>query len=234
MPATWWHVGAGTSGGGEQILSAAGADGARRLHGVPRRTAGVDARAGPGGCATGSVHVLPDRRAGDAAGDSGGPRGSEARAGLRRIRRVARPRAGGRQQHARARRRLSRHGDLPEPLPNPGALRGRRRRGRGSPREPPAGLLLPARSRRSEVRAASPARRRAVGNAGAWGGATADALATVELVTAAGEERTPSRREIPFRYRASGLPGGSVVTQAAFALHTGRPGRSVAASRDTW
>jgi UDP-N-acetylmuramate dehydrogenase len=56
------------------------------------------------------------------------------------------------------------------------------------------------------------------GNAGAWGGATADALAAVELVTAEGEERTLSRREIPFRYRASGLPAGSVVTQATFAL----------------
>lgn len=59
------------------------------------------------------------------------------------------------------------------------------------------------------------------GNAGAWGGATADVLATVELVTVAGEERTLSRREIPFRYRASGLPAGSVVTQAAFALAPG-------------
>ena len=59
------------------------------------------------------------------------------------------------------------------------------------------------------------------GNAGAWGGATADVLATVELVTAAGEERTLWRREIPFRYRASGLPAGSVVTQAAFALAPG-------------
>lgn len=56
------------------------------------------------------------------------------------------------------------------------------------------------------------------GNAGAWGGATADALASVEIVTAAGEERTLSRQEIPFRYRASGLPAGSVITQAVFAL----------------
>ena len=61
------------------------------------------------------------------------------------------------------------------------------------------------------------------GNAGAWGGATADVLASVEIVTAAGEERTLSRREIPFRYRASGLPAGSVVTQAIFALALGDP-----------
>ena len=56
------------------------------------------------------------------------------------------------------------------------------------------------------------------GNAGAWGGATADALASAEIVTAAGEERTLARQEIPFRYRASGLPAGSVITQAVFAL----------------
>ncbi len=61
------------------------------------------------------------------------------------------------------------------------------------------------------------------GNAGAWGGATADAVASVEVVTAAGEERTLSRREIPFRYRASGLPAGSVVTLATFALAPGDP-----------
>jgi UDP-N-acetylmuramate dehydrogenase len=61
------------------------------------------------------------------------------------------------------------------------------------------------------------------GNAGAWGGATADVLASVEIVTAAGEERALSRREIPFRYRASGLPTGSVVTQAIFALAPGDP-----------
>jgi UDP-N-acetylmuramate dehydrogenase len=61
------------------------------------------------------------------------------------------------------------------------------------------------------------------GNAGAWGGATADVLASVEIVTAAGEERTLSRREIPFGYRASGLPAGSVVTRAVFALTPGDP-----------
>ncbi len=56
------------------------------------------------------------------------------------------------------------------------------------------------------------------GNAGAWGGAVADVLASVELVTAAGEERTLPRDAIPFGYRASGLPTGSVVTLATFAL----------------
>jgi UDP-N-acetylmuramate dehydrogenase len=61
------------------------------------------------------------------------------------------------------------------------------------------------------------------GNAGAWGGATADALETVEIVTAAGEERLLRRQDIPFRYRASGLPVGSVVVQATFALAPGDP-----------
>jgi UDP-N-acetylmuramate dehydrogenase len=61
------------------------------------------------------------------------------------------------------------------------------------------------------------------GNAGAWGGATADVLASVELVTAAGEERALPRRDIPFRYRASGLPAGSVVLRAAFALSPDDP-----------
>lgn len=61
------------------------------------------------------------------------------------------------------------------------------------------------------------------GNAGAWGGATADTLESVEIVTAAGQERTLLRREIPYRYRASGLPAGSVVTRAVFALAPGDP-----------
>jgi len=61
------------------------------------------------------------------------------------------------------------------------------------------------------------------GNAGAWGGAAADALASVEIVLAAGQQCTLLRREIPFRYRASGLPAGSVVVQAVFALAPGDP-----------
>ncbi len=56
------------------------------------------------------------------------------------------------------------------------------------------------------------------GNAGAWGGSVADALARVDLITASGEERRISREAIPFRYRASGLPAGAVVVGAAFRL----------------
>ena len=61
------------------------------------------------------------------------------------------------------------------------------------------------------------------GNAGAWGAAAADVLTTVDLVTASGDERRLPRSAIPFRYRASGLPEGSVVVQAAFALAPGDP-----------
>lgn len=61
------------------------------------------------------------------------------------------------------------------------------------------------------------------GNAGAWGGAVADCLTTVEIVTALGEECRLPRQDIPFRYRASGLPAGSVVVQATFALTPGGP-----------
>jgi UDP-N-acetylmuramate dehydrogenase len=61
------------------------------------------------------------------------------------------------------------------------------------------------------------------GNAGAWGGATADVVTTVDLVTAAGEARVVSRQDIPFRYRASGLPAGSVVVEANFGLAPGEP-----------
>ena len=61
------------------------------------------------------------------------------------------------------------------------------------------------------------------GNAGAWGGATADALAAVELMTATGESRRLVRADIPFQYRASGLPSGTVVVQATFRLTPGDP-----------
>lgn len=61
------------------------------------------------------------------------------------------------------------------------------------------------------------------GNAGAWGGAVADRLARVEVVSAAGGSRRIPREEIPFRYRASGLPGGSIVVEAAFALSPADP-----------
>ncbi|MBI4842332.1 MAG: UDP-N-acetylmuramate dehydrogenase [candidate division NC10 bacterium] len=61
------------------------------------------------------------------------------------------------------------------------------------------------------------------GNAGAWGGATADHLARVQVVTDTGEELTLEREAIPFRYRFSGLSKGSVIVQATFALAPGDP-----------
>jgi UDP-N-acetylmuramate dehydrogenase len=62
------------------------------------------------------------------------------------------------------------------------------------------------------------------GNAGAWGGATADALTTVDLMTASGVEIELPRAAIPFRYRASGLPAGSLVLGATFGLTRDEPG----------
>ena len=56
------------------------------------------------------------------------------------------------------------------------------------------------------------------GNAGAWGGSVADCLAWLDLITSAGEERRVLRDAVPFRYRASGLPTGAVIVQAAFRL----------------
>jgi UDP-N-acetylmuramate dehydrogenase len=61
------------------------------------------------------------------------------------------------------------------------------------------------------------------GNAGAWGGSVADRLARVHLLTATGEELTLAREVIPARYRSSGLPAGSVITQAAFGLSPDDP-----------
>jgi len=61
------------------------------------------------------------------------------------------------------------------------------------------------------------------GNAGAWGGATADHLVRVQLVTREGAERILAREVIPFRYRFSGLPEGAVLTRATFALVPGNP-----------
>jgi UDP-N-acetylmuramate dehydrogenase len=61
------------------------------------------------------------------------------------------------------------------------------------------------------------------GNAGAWGGAVADRLRQVEVVTAEGESRTIGRADVPFRYRAAGLPAGSVVVEAVFGLAPGEP-----------
>ncbi len=61
------------------------------------------------------------------------------------------------------------------------------------------------------------------GNAGAWGGSTSDHLARVQVVTDEGEELTLKPEAIPFRYRFSGLPKGSVIVQATFALAPGDP-----------
>jgi UDP-N-acetylmuramate dehydrogenase len=61
------------------------------------------------------------------------------------------------------------------------------------------------------------------GNAGAWGGSTADHLARVQVVTDEAENLTLEREAIPFRYRFSGLPRGSVIVQATFALAPGDP-----------
>ena len=61
------------------------------------------------------------------------------------------------------------------------------------------------------------------GNAGAWGGAIGDAVRDVEMVTGAGDFRVLARETIPFRYRASGLPRGAVVTAGSFALTPGEP-----------
>jgi UDP-N-acetylmuramate dehydrogenase len=56
------------------------------------------------------------------------------------------------------------------------------------------------------------------GNAGAWGGSVADYLARVSLVTAEGRDLVLSREAIPYAYRSSGLPSGSVIVRATFAL----------------
>lgn len=62
------------------------------------------------------------------------------------------------------------------------------------------------------------------GNAGAHGGATADRLAAVRVVTADGRELSLDREAIPFAYRHAGLPPGSVVVEAVFRLEPGDPG----------
>ena len=62
------------------------------------------------------------------------------------------------------------------------------------------------------------------GNAGAWGGATADPLVWVDVMTATGETQRQIREAIPFRYRSSGLAAGSVVLEAGFLLTPDDPG----------
>lgn len=61
------------------------------------------------------------------------------------------------------------------------------------------------------------------GNAGAWGGSVADHLARVHVVTGDGEDLVLKRDAVPFAYRYSGLPKGSVVVGATFALEPGDP-----------
>lgn len=62
------------------------------------------------------------------------------------------------------------------------------------------------------------------GNAGAWGGAVGDRIRGVRVVSADGQAAELPREAIPFRYRASGLPTGSVLTRADLGLTPGDPG----------
>ena len=62
------------------------------------------------------------------------------------------------------------------------------------------------------------------GNAGAWGGATADPLVWVDVLTNGGGIQRLIRAAIPFRYRFSGLPAGSIVLEAGFLLTPDDPG----------
>lgn len=61
------------------------------------------------------------------------------------------------------------------------------------------------------------------GNAGAWDGSVADHLARVQLVTEEGGDLILARDVVPFAYRFSGLPRGSVIVRATFALEPGDP-----------
>jgi UDP-N-acetylmuramate dehydrogenase len=61
------------------------------------------------------------------------------------------------------------------------------------------------------------------GNAGAWGGATADRLARVQVITGEGDDLILAREVIPAGYRFFGLPRGSVIILAVFALAPGDP-----------
>jgi UDP-N-acetylmuramate dehydrogenase len=61
------------------------------------------------------------------------------------------------------------------------------------------------------------------GNAGAWDGSVADHLARVQLVTVEGDDLILARDVVPFAYRFSGLPKGSVIVRATFALAPGDP-----------
>lgn len=61
------------------------------------------------------------------------------------------------------------------------------------------------------------------GNAGAFGGAIADRLVKLRLVTCYAEERILDRKDLAFSYRRSYLPEGSVIIEATFALTKGDP-----------
>jgi UDP-N-acetylmuramate dehydrogenase len=61
------------------------------------------------------------------------------------------------------------------------------------------------------------------GNAGAWGGATADRLVRVHVITEEGDDMILGREMIPFAYRFCGLPKGAVIVRAAFDLEPGDP-----------
>jgi len=61
------------------------------------------------------------------------------------------------------------------------------------------------------------------GNAGAWGGSVADHLVRVQAVTEEGGDLVLAREAVPFAYRRAGLPKGSVVIRATFALAPGNP-----------
>lgn len=61
------------------------------------------------------------------------------------------------------------------------------------------------------------------GNAGAFGGAIADRLVKLRLVTCSAEELILDRKHLAFSYRRSSLPEGSVIIEATFALTKGDP-----------
>ncbi|MFN3476281.1 MAG: UDP-N-acetylenolpyruvoylglucosamine reductase, partial [Candidatus Methylomirabilales bacterium] len=58
---------------------------------------------------------------------------------------------------------------------------------------------------------------------GAFGGAIADRLMKLRLITSSGEELILDRKNLAFSYRRSSLPEGSVIIEAAFALTKGDP-----------
>ncbi len=61
------------------------------------------------------------------------------------------------------------------------------------------------------------------GNAGAWGGCTADCLVRATLITEAGDDLVLARAAIPFAYRSATFPAGAVIVGATLALKRGDP-----------